>query len=93
MDEEGFRLWLIKRRQLAPKVAGDAISRCRWIEKRFHVSLDAALTSQLSLDRTHDQLLERGPGLGTIRYALRLYVAYKNPRLAVKPNVRGKRKK
>lgn len=75
MDNEGFRHWLTAKKKMPNKVAGDTISRCRKVERLLHLSMDSALSSQESADRAYIRLIRLGTGLGSLRYAMRLYTA------------------
>lgn len=47
MDEQGFRAWLVDKKGMGEKSAGDVLSRCRRIEREFGISLNEIAISKL----------------------------------------------
>jgi hypothetical protein len=88
MNDDGFRQWLTKSKNMPDKQARDVVSRCNRIERVFNVSLDDVVRSQRKLEtlleRTSveaDNYLKAGANQLTassqLRTAARKYAEYK----------------
>ena len=84
---ESFRAWLIEQQGFSRKVAADALSRCRRVEKVLDASLDATVLTGPALDAAitrlwHVDLLGdtqsdwRSKGGANLIRALRLYAEF-----------------
>jgi hypothetical protein len=89
MNEDRFKNWLLKNKQLGAKQSGDVLSRCRRIERVLNVSLDGTVSSQSKLDALMERLwseaaeylrpgANRTTAASQLRSAARLYAEYKS---------------
>lgn len=84
MNKVAFREWLLVKRSLKPKSAQDALSRCKRLEKALNVSLEQVVASQKAFNSTLAHILRIMPHRNDVLYAMRLYAAFKNPKIDVR---------
>jgi len=81
METDLFLHWLIEKRGLALKAAQDAVSRCKRIESVLGQKLEKAVASQAAFDMAITALWRSLPRRGDLMYAMRLYAAFRSPKL------------
>ena len=81
MEKFAFEQWLVEERGLTGKAARDAASRSKRIELILGRKLDKAAVSQASYDLAIKELAKTHPCRGDLMYAIRLYVAFSNPKI------------
>jgi hypothetical protein len=81
MEKSPFLKWLLHNRGCTQKPAHDALSRCKRLEGTLAVPLDKAVSSQTAFNAALERVWRAHPGRNDLLYAMRLYAAFKNPRI------------
>ncbi|MEZ8918554.1 hypothetical protein AB4622_07500 [Vibrio splendidus] len=88
--KEDFREWLIVKKGVSKRVAGDTISRCKRLDEEILDSIDLAVSSVdnylLAMSKIKHYARENGTEngakyamTGCLRSAMRKYCEYRNP--------------
>lgn len=87
MRDVPFREWVMETRGYSLRASGDAVSRCKRVERLLRVNLDTALRSAAGYERLQERVASetefhlkpgasRRTSVGVLRSAIKLYRAF-----------------